>query len=175
MRYSFIHPKPKQIVDSDTKIILIFFVITIVLTIGFAVFIMLKKDNFVEEAASMKREIVKFRSENSLYKKKIDRIERLVQKFESIQTHNTLLKESIQNLFDLVPDQITLTKAILNRDGLILYGVTPSKDVYNYLLQAPLKSVFHRNQTTFYPIRNGWYKFVSINEGGMESMNGEEE
>ena len=90
MRYSFIHPKPKQIVDSDTKIILIFFVITIALTIGFAVFVMLKKDNFAEEAASMKREIVKFRSENSLYKKKIDRIERLVQKFESIQTHNTL-------------------------------------------------------------------------------------
>jgi len=175
MRYSFIHPKPKQRVDSDTKIILIFFVITIALTIGFAVFIMLKKGNFIDETTFMKREIAKYRSEISLYRKKIERIERLVQKFESIQTHNTLLKESIQNLFDLVPDQITLTKAILNRDGLILYGVTPSKDVYNYLLQAPLKSIFNRNQTTFYPIRNGWYRFVSINEGGLESINGEQE
>jgi len=175
MRYSFIQPKAKQIVDSDTKIILIFFAITIALTIGFTLFIVLKQNNFVEEVTSMKKEIAKYKNKNSLYEKKIERIERLVQKFESIQTHNTLLKESIQNLFDLVPDQITLTKAILNRDGLILYGVTPSKDVYNYLLQAPLKSIFHSNQTTFYPIRNGWYKFVSINEGGIDSINGEKE
>jgi len=172
MKYSFIHPKPKQTIDSDTKIILIFLSVTIALTVGFALFIILKKDNFVDDTMSMKKNIAKYQSENRIYKRKIERIERLVQKFESIQTHNTLLKESIQNLFDLVPDQITLTKAILNKDGLILYGVTPSKDVYNYLLQAPLKSVFHRNETTFYPLENGWYRFVSINEGGINIENG---
>ena len=172
MRYSFIRPKPKQYIDSDTKIILVFLIVTTILTVGFTIFIMLKKDNFSNEIESMQQNIAKYKKENGIYKKEIKRIERLVQKFEAIQTHNTLLKESIQNLFDLVPDQITLTKAILNKNGLVLYGVTPSKDVYNYLLQAPLRSVFHRNDTTFYPLKNGWYRFVSINEGGIDTGNG---
>jgi len=172
MRYSFIRPKPKQTLDSDTKIILVFLMVTILLTVGFALFIILKKNNFIDNVESMRKGIAKFQNENRTYKSEINRINLLVQKFESIQTRNTLLKESIQNLFDLVPDQITLTKAVLNKNGLILYGVTPSKDVYNYLLQAPLKSVFQRNETTFYPIQNGWYRFVSINEGGIETGNG---
>jgi len=175
MKYSFIRPKPKHAVDSDTKIVLIFLIVTIILTVGFTLFIVLKKSNFVDDIELMKKNITKFQNESRIYQKEIDRIELLEQKFESVQTHNTLLKESIQNLFDLVPDQITLTKAILNKDGLILYGVTPSKDVYNYLLHAPLKSIFHRSDTTFYPLKNGWYRFVSINEGGMETGNGVDE
>lgn len=175
MRYSFTRPKPKQFMDSDTKIILVFLTVTILLTVGFVIFIMLKKGNFESDTLAMQKNIAKYRKENRIYKKEIKRIERLAQKFEAIQTKNTLLKESIQNLFDLVPDQITLTKAILNKNGLVLYGVTPSKDVYNYLLQAPLRSVFHRNDTTFYPIKNGWYRFVSINEGGIETGNGVDE
>ena len=175
MKYSFIRPKPKQAIDLDTKIILIFTIVTIVLTVGFTLFILLKKTNFEDDTELMKKNIAKFQKENLAYKKEIERIKRLEHKFESIQTSNTLLKESIQNLFDLVPDQITLTKAILKKDGLTLYGVTPSKDVYNYLLQAPLKSVFHRNDTTFYPLENGWFRFVSINEGGIEIENGVDE
>jgi len=175
MKYSFIHPKPKLAVDSDTKIILAFVMVTVILTVGFTLFIVLKKSNFEDDVELMKKNITKFQKENRSYKREIERIKRLERKFESIQTRNTLLKESIQNLFDLVPDQITLTKAILNKDGLTLYGVTPSKDVYNYLLQAPLKSVFHRNDTTFYPLKNGWYRFVSINEGGIDTSNGVDE
>lgn len=175
MRYSFTRPKPKQFMDSDTKIVLVFLTVTILLTVGFVIFIMLKKGNFESDTLAMQKNIAKYRKENRIYKKEIKRIERLAQKFEAIQTKNTLLKESIQNLFDLVPDQITLTKAILNKNGLVLYGVTPSKDVYNYLLQAPLRSVFHRNDTTFYPLKNGWYRFVSINEGGIETGNGVDE
>jgi len=175
MRYSFTRPKPKQFIDSDAKIILVFLTVTILLTVGFVIFIMLKKGNFESDTLAMQKNIAKYRKENRIYKKEIKRIERLAQKFEAIQTKNTLLKESIQNLFDLVPDQITLTKAILNKNGLVLYGVTPSKDVYNYLLQAPLRSVFHRNDTTFYPLKNGWYRFVSINEGGIETGNGVDE
>jgi hypothetical protein len=175
MKYSFIHPKPKPSLDSDTKILLIFLIITIVLTVGFTIFIVLKKSNFIDDADLMRKDIAKFQKETHIYFNEIKRIEFLVQKFESIQTHNTLLKESIQNLFDLVPDQITLTKAVLKKNGLKLYGVTPSKDVYNYLLQAPLKSVFHRNVTTFYPMKNGWYRFVSINEGGINTGNGVDE
>jgi hypothetical protein len=31
------------------------------------------------------------------------------------------------------------------------------------MLQAPLRSLFHRTYTSFYPAQNGWYNFVSTN------------
>jgi len=169
MRYSFIHPKPKKKIDQESRILVIFLAITLVLILGFSVFILLKKQAMENEIATMRQETKQLKSKSARFRKEIARIERISEKYEMINTNNALLKESIQNLFDLVPDQITLTKAILDKNGLVLYGVTPSKDVYNYLLLAPLKSVFQRNVTTFYPLENGWWRFVSVNEGSIEA------
>lgn len=169
MRYSFIHPKPKPKLDQESRILSLFLVVTLLLILGFTTFMLLKKRSMENEISTMKKETQMLRNKSERFKKEIGRIERLAQKYETIHTNNTLLKESIQNLFDLVPDQITLTKAILDKEGLVLYGVTPSKDVYNYLLLAPLKSVFQRNVTTFYPLDNGWWRFVSVNEGSIEA------
>ena len=83
---------------------------------------------------------------------------------EEIFSNNTLLKESMKNLFDLVPDQITLKKVQMEKNSLILYGVTPTQDTFNFLLAAPLKSIFHTSNTTFYLTKEGWYNFVSINK-----------
>ena len=169
MALSFLRPKPKKRIDSESRILLYFVVATLVLVLGFALFLVMKKGSMEEEIEKMRRQTTELKRKSSGYREQIARIERLARKYETIHTNNTLLKESIQNLFDLVPDQITLTKAILDRDGLVLYGVTPSKDVYNYLLLAPLKSVFQRNVTTFYPLKNGWWRFVSVNEGSIEA------
>ena len=83
---------------------------------------------------------------------------------EEIFSNNTLLKESMKNLFDLVPDQITLKKVEMERNSLILYGVSPTQDAFNFLLAAPLKSIFHTSNTTFYLTKEGWYNFVSVNK-----------
>ncbi len=169
MRYSFIHPKKKRRLDPESRLLALFLVVTLVLIAGFSTFLLLKKRSMESEIATMDRQTRTLKRKSTHFKSEIARIERLVRKYETIHTNNTLLKESIQNLFDLVPDQITLTKAILDKNGLVLYGVTPSKDVYNYLLLAPLKSVFQRNVTTFYPLENGWWRFVSVNEGSIET------
>lgn len=169
MRYSFNHPQPKPKIDSDSRVFVIFFAVTLVLIIGFTIYLAIDKSSMKKEMVTMERQTKQLQSESEVFQRKIARIERLVRKYETITTNNTLLKESIQNLFDLVPDQITLTKAVLDRNGLILYGVTPSKEVYNYLLLAPLKSIFQRNVTTFYRMKNGWWRFVSVNEGTIET------
>jgi hypothetical protein len=83
---------------------------------------------------------------------------------EEIFSNNTLLKDSMKNLFDLVPDQITLKKVEMERNSLILYGVSPTQDTFNFLLAAPLKSIFHTSNTTFYLTKEGWYNFVSVNK-----------
>jgi uncharacterized ferritin-like protein (DUF455 family) len=46
---------------------------------------------------------------------------------------------------------------------MVLYGYTPNKEVYNTLLLPPLKSIFNDTSVAFYPVGNGWYRFVSKN------------
>jgi hypothetical protein len=82
---------------------------------------------------------------------------------ENIFTANSVMKDSIINLFDLVPNRITLSKAKLLENGLILYGITPNEDIYNFMLAAPLKSIFNRSYSSFFPAQNGWLRFVSTN------------
>jgi hypothetical protein len=93
----------------------------------------------------------------------INFIEKQIGLSEKIFTQNTVLKDSIANMFDLVPERITLSEAKLMKNGLILQGITPSKDVYDFMLQAPLRSIFHRTYSSFYPAENGWLYFVSKN------------
>jgi hypothetical protein len=83
---------------------------------------------------------------------------------EEIYTRNNILKDSMQNLFDLVPDQITLKRVIIDKNSLKIYGRTPNKDTFNLLLSAPLKSIFNSSKTMFYLDSKGWYNFVSINK-----------
>ncbi len=79
-------------------------------------------------------------------------------------TQNTLLKESVNNLFELVPDQITLNSIKLEKNMLVLKGITPSKEVYNFLMAVPLKSIFTTSEAEFYQLPNGWYNFMSVNK-----------
>jgi len=62
-----------------------------------------------------------------------------------------------------VPQRITLSEAKLLKKGLILYGITPNKDVYNFMLEAPLRSIFQETYSSFYPTEKGWLRFVSTN------------
>jgi disulfide oxidoreductase YuzD len=84
--------------------------------------------------------------------------------YSDIKINNSIFADSIKNLFDLVPNQITLHSLELNEDRLIIKGYTPTKDIYNYLFDVPLKSIFDSSKTTFYMLSNGQYSFLSINK-----------
>ncbi len=96
---------------------------------------------------------------------------------QEIKASNILLKNSIKNLFDLIPDQITLTKVVMEKDLLNLEGTTHTKDTYRLLLEPPLKSIFNTSKVNFKFNRFiGKYEFKSINsvsEDGVEVENGE--
>lgn len=81
-----------------------------------------------------------------------------------IYSSNNILKKSMNNLFDLVPDSVTLNNVFLDRNLLIIKGTTPTKETYKLLMEAPLKSIFNSSNTTFYQLKNGWFNFVSINK-----------
>ncbi|MDD6055520.1 MAG: hypothetical protein SOW25_02430 [Helicobacter sp.] len=87
-----------------------------------------------------------------------------VQFGSDISKQNELLVESISNLFDLIPEQITLNKIQMEKYQLNLYGTTPSKQIYTFLLEVPLRSIFNQSRADFYMLPNGWYNFVSISK-----------
>lgn len=174
MKYSYITPRKKTIFTQEIQLLVSFFSITLLMLFFTYAFLLYKNHSFVVEKQEKITQKAALEHSVESMKKKISYIEKQKMLSESVTTKNSVLKDSITNLFDLVPMRITLSEAKLLENGLILYGITPNKDVYNFMLQAPLRSIFHRTYSSFYPAKNGWLRFVSTNyidEGELNSEN----
>ncbi len=163
MKHSFITPRSKRLVSGELRLVLFFFTVTIAMVVGTYLFLGYKNYDFVNERKKVALKEASLKHSIEKMEEQIKIIESEAKIVEQVTTDNTVMKESIRNLFDLVPEDITLSRADLESKSLILYGTTPNKDTYEYMLHAPLRSIFHRTYTSFYPIENGWYQFVSSN------------
>ncbi len=163
MKYSYVTPRNKTAITQEVQLLLSFFTITILMLLFTYTFLLYKNYSFAKDKQETLIEQANVEQSLQSMKKSIAFIESQKMLSEKVYTQNSVLKDSITNLFDLVPLRITLSEAKLLKNGLILYGITPNKDVYNFMLQAPLRSIFHRTYSSFYPARNGWYRFVSTN------------
>jgi len=144
MKYSYIKPRKKSIFSPELQLLFSFFSITLFMLFLTYLFLVFKDYKFVQDSQEAIGKKVELEASISKMNDKITFIEKEILLCERINTKNTILKDSIANLFDLVPQRITLSEASLLENGLILYGITPNKDVYNFMLQAPLRSIFHR-------------------------------
>jgi len=177
MKYSFINPRKKSILSSELQLLFIFFSIAFSMLFLTYTFLLFKDYRFSQDKINIIQERTELNISTTKMSNQILFIEQEDRLSERIYTKNSVLKESIANLFDLVPQRITLSEAKLLKNGLILYGVTPNKDVYNFMLQAPLRSIFHKTYSSFYPIQNGWLRFVStnyVNEEAEMELNSED-
>ncbi len=163
MIYSYTKARSKNLITSELKLLFIFFFITIIMLLMTYLFLTYKNYSFKQEHIDIEKSKSDLNISLNKMNSDIKFIEKQVFVSKNIFTKNTILKDSITNMFDLVPDRITLSEAKLLKNGLILYGITPNKDVYNFMLQAPLRSIFHRTYSSFYPSENGWLSFVSKN------------
>ncbi len=164
MKYSFVEPKRKELVDTITKMWIGFIVFVALFLFCFDLLIKYKINSINTLRENHMVKIKDFKKQMSKLQKKIIFLNKEKSKAENIYASNTILKNSIKNLFDLVPDQITLDKVIMKKDSLVIYGITPSKDTFNFLLGSPLKSIFQSSNVMFYLNKDGWYRFVSINK-----------
>lgn len=180
MKYSYIQPRKKSIISAESQLIFSFFSITLAMLFLTYSFLLFKDYRFAQNMQDIEQKRLELESNVQTMNAQITFIEKEVQLSEKIATKNTVLKDSIANLFDLVPQRITLSQATLLNNGLVLHGITPNKDIYNFMLQAPLRSIFHRTYSSFYEAENGWLRFVSTNyidedELSLESPKYEEE
>ncbi|MGE4397649.1 MAG: hypothetical protein AB7D34_09435 [Sulfurimonas sp.] len=163
MRYSYIKAREKTVFTKDIQLLFTFFGVTLFMLFSTYAFLLFKDYRFKSEIDDIAKQKIQLRTNISSMNAQIAVVEKQSLFSEKVFTKNSVLKESINNLFDLVPSRITLSEAKIMQDGLILYGITPNKDVYNFMLQAPLRSIFHRTYSSFYPAQNGWLRFVSTN------------
>jgi len=163
MKYSYIKPRHKSLLTKEIQMILAFFSITFFILFATYFFLLMKDYSYKKEMHQLHISRLGIAKNIDNMKVQIKFIEEKSLLAQKIYTKNTVLKDSIKNLFDLVPQRITLSEAKLLENGLILHGITPNKDVYNFMLQAPLRSIFQRTQSSFYPAANGWLRFVSRN------------
>jgi len=163
MRYSYTQARKKTPFTEDVQLIISFFSITIIMLLSTYIFLLYKDYSFQKERKQVVATQMQLKKSITDMKNKIAFVQRQEALGMKIHTQNSVLKDSIANLFDLVPQRITLSEARLLKNGLILYGITPSKDVYNFMLEAPLRSIFQETYSSFYPTKNGWLRFVSTN------------
>ena len=173
MRYSYIKPREKTVFTKDIQLLFTFFGVTLFMLFSTYAFLLFKDYRFESEIKDIVKQKAELRTNISNMNLQIAAVEKQSLFSEKVFTKNSVLKESINNLFDLVPSRITLSEAKIMQDGLILYGITPNKDVYNFMLQAPLRSIFHRTYSSFYPAQNGWLRFVSTNYIDEEELGSE--
>ena len=163
MKYSYITPRKKSFFTPEMQLVFMFFSITLFMLVFTYMFLAFKNYRFTQQAQEIAQERVVLQTTLNKMKAQITFVEKQSLLSERVFTKNSVLKDSISNMFDLVPQRITLSQAELLKNGLILYGITPNKDIYNFMLQAPLRSIFHNTYSSFYPADNGWLFFVSKN------------
>lgn len=163
MIYSFKEPKLKPLLNKFNKLCFAFWILIIFVIIITAIYIKVKQEIMLSDSIKAKNKsdetielMLKYKNELQLNKDYIALV-------NDIESSNINLKKSIKNLFDLVPDSIVLSEVLMEQKSLLIKGVSPTKEVYNNLLQTPLQSIFETSKTNFIQLENGWYNFVSIN------------
>ncbi len=169
MKYSLIEPKPKPIFNLFTRIWIYFTTTSVSLILIVFIVIVFKSSYAYMQLNNKQEELVRIQEQIKKNKLKFKELQKQNNQVLSVlgddnnNGTNVALLKSVQNLFNLVPKDISLDEVILEKNSLTLRGITPTKEMFSLLLEAPLRSIFDSSKTTYYPLKNGWYRFVSIN------------
>lgn len=164
MTYSLLKPKKKPIFSLFSKIWIGFIALVLCALIGANLYIQHENLGLLDDLEEINSQYALIVSNIHKTNEKIATLTTQKNLANAIYASNLLLKQSIKNLFDLVPDSVTLSEVYSDNSTLIIKGITPTRDVFNLLLGAPLRSIFSTSNTTFHQAPNGWLNFISTNK-----------
>ena len=102
MRYSYISPRKKTVFTKEIQILLIFFSVTLFMLFSTYAFLIFKDQRFMQEMSDIKMQKDEYRANIVKMNNEIATIEKQLLLSEKIFTKNSVLRDSINNLFDLV-------------------------------------------------------------------------
>jgi Tfp pilus assembly protein PilN len=162
MRYSLTSARAKRIIDTDAQLWLLFTGSIIALFAAIKILLSIL-------IATQEIQMESYRQERTQYEAQIESLQKetqmVIQDIETVSkttAKNKVIKDSLINLLDLIPDQIYLTEAEASEKMLRIKGYTPSKDIYNFLLKPPLESIFAKTAVSFLASGGGGFVFDSV-------------
>ncbi|RDU65507.1 hypothetical protein [Helicobacter sp. MIT 14-3879] len=162
MKYSFTSPLPKSIISHLTKIWIFYILLSVVIIYMYGIYLHIQIDALTTTQQHSEADINAQDSYIDMLNSNIERLRYEINLDSTNNKYNNELKNALLKLFTLIPDQITITYISLEEKKLVIKGITPTRETYSFLLQAPLKSVFTTSRVDFFPLQNGWYNFTSI-------------
>lgn len=166
MKYSLTHARPKQLLGTDTRLWWLFILGLVALFVVIKLVVSIHTAGVQAETEEYKKARVAYEAQIAELEGKTRFVLEEVELVSRVSGRNKVIKDSLINFFDLVPDQIYLTDLQITPKTLRIKGYTPSKEVFNYLLRPPLESIFQRTEASFYPIGNGWFAFDCLSSSG---------
>lgn len=169
MKYSFTQPLPKSIISHLTKIWIFYIVLSVGLIYGYGIYLSYQI-KITKSLTSVSN--TDFDAQDTYIKNITENMQIMKSKIDletQNRTHNDDISLALEKLFTLIPKAITINYMELQENSLIIKGVTPSREQYALLLEAPLKAVFYKSRADFYALPNGWFNFTSISTNIAES------
>jgi len=163
MLYSFVKPRKKYMVHQDTKVWLVFAFLMVGLMFSLEMMLDIQKSKLKELVTYNKNVIKKSNLKINDKKEDLSILRKQLNVVEILYENNLAKKDSIKNLFSLIPNGIRLTYVYASKEKLIIKGFTSTKDIYNYRLAIHLRSIFYKTNVNFVKIRDNLYSFRTIN------------
>jgi len=159
---SFIKPQKKHIFTKITKIWWFYIVISAMILVAYNYYLSQEILNTIEKAQSYQTRQAQVQQKTKLIDTYYERLEYEGTLANQRIEKNEIRQERLQHILELIPDTITIHFMELTDSSLILKGVTPSKEFFDFGLKAPLSANFGVSSVNFYPLPNGWFEFISM-------------
>lgn len=173
MKLSFISPNRKFFLSAIAQAWVACFIASILVIAMIWFLLDWQIERFLQYSKQIQQQIKQEQSHQDTLNQRLSFLQLQIQKIQEAQQQNTSLTNAIQNLFDLIPEQITINSISLSDQSLIIKGITPSKELYTFLLDPSLKAIFSQSRVNFFILPSGWYNFVSVNK--ITSSKGEQQ
>ena len=168
MTYSFIKPNIKPLISLFTKIWMLFFAVCLGVIFSIYTFANTRVTAMKGQIESKKLEAIALQegtTQNDALFELLTQRKDLSASITGEKGANEQVEKVLKNLLGFVIDSgsIRLEHLYMDDKRLELRGITPTREIFYLLIQTPLKSLFDKNEVSFYPLKNGWLKFSSIN------------
>ena len=166
MKYSFTPPLQKSIISHLTKIWIFYILLSLGLIYGYGVYLQLQITAIKAHTQQSGGDITEHDAFINTTNENVRNLQYEINLDSTNQSYNNDVIVAVEKLFDIIPDQITINHIMLEESKLTIKGITPTREAYAFLMEAPLRATFTKTRADFFALPNGWFNFTSISTVG---------
>lgn len=166
MKYSFTAPLQKSIISHLTKIWIFYIFLSLGIIYGYGMYLQLQITSIKAQTEQSGGDITEHDDFINVTNENVRLLQYEINLDATNKSYNSDVNIALTKLFDIIPDQITVNYIMLEETKLTIKGITPTRETYAFLLEAPLKSTFTQTRADFFALPNGWFNFTSISTVG---------